>query len=192
MCWRVHPRQTCNLPRNSLDRCALSRPARPGARHHDDHPSMLAFLFAPLNGVWFWAVLLGCGRGGGFALALSLIVMRSPDAMVTARLSAMAQGWSNSLRPRERWLRRPSFLPHLTVAGDRFFIRWSGCSTFARTLAFNCSACSSSSAHLRVRSSLVRSLARLHRHVPARLLRFLGLVHPAVARVAEGMFWLLA
>jgi len=55
--------------------------------------SMLAFLFAPLNGVWFWAVLLGCGQGGGFALALSLIVMRSPDATVTARLSAMAQGW---------------------------------------------------------------------------------------------------
>ena len=55
--------------------------------------AMLAFLFAPLNGVWFWAVLLGCGQGGAFALALSLIVMRSPDAAVTARLSAMAQGW---------------------------------------------------------------------------------------------------
>lgn len=55
--------------------------------------SMLAFLFAPLSGVWFWAVLLGCGQGGAFALALSLIVMRSPDANVTARLSAMAQGW---------------------------------------------------------------------------------------------------
>ena len=55
--------------------------------------SMLAFLFAPLGGVWFWAVLLGCGQGGSFALALSLIVMRSPDAAVTAQLSAMAQGW---------------------------------------------------------------------------------------------------
>ena len=55
--------------------------------------SMLAFLFAPLGGVWFWAVLLGCGQGGSFALALSLIVMRSPDATVTAQLSAMAQGW---------------------------------------------------------------------------------------------------
>ena len=55
--------------------------------------SMLAFLFAPLGGVWFWAVLLGCGQGGAFALALSLIVMRSPDATVTAQLSAMAQGW---------------------------------------------------------------------------------------------------
>lgn len=55
--------------------------------------SMLAFLFAPLGGRWFWAVLLGCGQGGAFALALSLIVMRSPDASVTAQLSAMAQGW---------------------------------------------------------------------------------------------------
>jgi MFS transporter, CP family, cyanate transporter len=55
--------------------------------------AMLAFLFAPLGGVWFWAVLLGCGQGGSFALALSLIVMRSPDAAVTAQLSAMAQGW---------------------------------------------------------------------------------------------------
>lgn len=55
--------------------------------------AMLAFLFAPLSGRWFWAVLLGCGQGGAFALALSLIVMRSPDSSVTAQLSAMAQGW---------------------------------------------------------------------------------------------------
>lgn len=55
--------------------------------------AMLAFLFAPLEGRWFWAVLLGAGQGGSFALALSLIVMRSPDATVTAQLSAMAQGW---------------------------------------------------------------------------------------------------
>ncbi|MBU1357688.1 MAG: MFS transporter [Gammaproteobacteria bacterium] len=55
--------------------------------------AMLALMFAPLGGRWFWAVLLGCGQGGAFALALSLIVMRSPDAAVTAQLSAMAQGW---------------------------------------------------------------------------------------------------
>lgn len=54
--------------------------------------SMLAFIFAPLSGRWLWAVLLGCGQGGAFALALSLIVMRSRDAAVTAQLSAMAQG----------------------------------------------------------------------------------------------------
>lgn len=54
--------------------------------------SMLALIFAPLAGRWFWAVFLGCGQGGSFALALSLIVMRSPDARTTAQLSAMAQG----------------------------------------------------------------------------------------------------
>ena len=54
--------------------------------------SMLAFIFAPLSGRWLWAVLLGCGQGGAFALALSLIVMRSPDSAATAQLSAMAQG----------------------------------------------------------------------------------------------------
>ncbi|MBB3180286.1 MFS transporter [Variovorax sp. Sphag1AA] len=54
--------------------------------------SLLAFLFAPLESVWLWTVLLGLGQGGSFALALALIVMRSPDANVTAQLSAMAQG----------------------------------------------------------------------------------------------------
>jgi len=54
--------------------------------------SMLALIFAPLSGRWLWAVVLGCGQGGAFALALTLIVLRSPDAGTTAQLSAMAQG----------------------------------------------------------------------------------------------------
>jgi len=54
--------------------------------------AMLALIFGPLGGRWVWAVLLGCGQGGAFALALSLIVMRSPNSAVTAQLSAMAQG----------------------------------------------------------------------------------------------------
>lgn len=54
--------------------------------------AMLAFIFAPLQGRWMWAVLLGLGQGGSFALALTLIVLRSPNASVTAQLSAMAQG----------------------------------------------------------------------------------------------------
>jgi len=59
--------------------------------------AMLALIFAPLSGRWVWAVLLGCGQGGAFALALSLIVMRSANAHVTAQLSAMAQGWGYAL-----------------------------------------------------------------------------------------------
>lgn len=55
--------------------------------------AMLGLIFAPLGGRWVWAVLLGCGLGSAFALALSLIVMRSGNVLVTAQLSAMAQGW---------------------------------------------------------------------------------------------------
>ncbi|UST56026.1 MFS transporter (plasmid) [Comamonadaceae bacterium OTU4NAUVB1] len=54
--------------------------------------AMLACMFAPLGGIWFWAVALGVAQGGTFALALTLIVMRSPDARVAAQLSGMAQG----------------------------------------------------------------------------------------------------
>lgn len=54
--------------------------------------AMLACMFAPTTGIWAWAVLLGVAQGGTFALALTLIVMRSPDADVAARLSGMAQG----------------------------------------------------------------------------------------------------
>ncbi len=43
-------------------------------------------------GVWVWAVLLGLAQGGTFSLALTLIVIRSPDARVAAHLSGMAQG----------------------------------------------------------------------------------------------------
>ncbi len=55
--------------------------------------AFLGLMVGPLGGRWLWAVLLGCGQGGAFALALSLIVMRSGNAHTTAQLSAMAQGW---------------------------------------------------------------------------------------------------
>lgn len=54
--------------------------------------ALWACMFAPLAGIWGWAVLLGIAQGGAFALALTLIVMRSPDARVAAQLSGMAQG----------------------------------------------------------------------------------------------------
>lgn len=56
--------------------------------------TLLACQFAPLGGVWVWvwAIVLGAAQGAGFALALTLIVLRSPDARVASQLSAMAQG----------------------------------------------------------------------------------------------------
>lgn len=49
-------------------------------------------LFAPLWTVWGWAGLLGVGQGGLVAVALTIIVLRAPDALVAARMSSMAQG----------------------------------------------------------------------------------------------------
>ena len=49
-------------------------------------------LYAPAGSLWGWAVILGLGQGGMFALALTLIVLRSSDAQVAAHLSSMAQG----------------------------------------------------------------------------------------------------
>lgn len=54
-------------------------------------------LYAPLGGLWGWAVVLGVGQGGTFALALTLIVLRSRDAHVAANLSSMAQGFGYTL-----------------------------------------------------------------------------------------------
>lgn len=49
-------------------------------------------LYAPVDGLWGWAILLGLGQGGSFSLALALIVLRSRDSHVAANLSSMAQG----------------------------------------------------------------------------------------------------
>ncbi|SER47330.1 MFS transporter, CP family, cyanate transporter [Faunimonas pinastri] len=53
---------------------------------------LLGFLFAPLWTVWFWAVVQGIGQGGLIAIAMMLIVLRSPDARVASHLSGMVQG----------------------------------------------------------------------------------------------------
>ncbi len=52
---------------------------------------LLGLLFAPLSTVWLWAVLQGIGQGGLIAVAMTVIVLRSPDAHVAAHLSGMAQ-----------------------------------------------------------------------------------------------------
>jgi CP family cyanate transporter-like MFS transporter len=54
-------------------------------------------LYAPLEGLWGWAILLGLGQGGTFSLALTLIVLRSRDTHVAANLSGMAQGFGYTL-----------------------------------------------------------------------------------------------
>ena len=51
----------------------------------------LGCLFAPLSTVWLWAGLQGLGQGGLISVALTVIVLRSPDAATAARLSSMAQ-----------------------------------------------------------------------------------------------------
>jgi CP family cyanate transporter-like MFS transporter len=49
-------------------------------------------LFAPLSTVWLWVVLLGIGQGAAFAVAITLIVLRTKDSHAAAHLSAMSQG----------------------------------------------------------------------------------------------------
>jgi len=53
--------------------------------------ALLGLVFAPLSTVWIWACLQGVGQGGLFAIALTVIVLRSPDSHVAAHLSSMAQ-----------------------------------------------------------------------------------------------------
>ncbi|MGW0561131.1 CynX/NimT family MFS transporter [Streptomyces sp. NPDC003016] len=48
-------------------------------------------LTAPVAGAWLWSAVLGVGQGGAVGLALTLIVLRSGDAVTAARLSGMAQ-----------------------------------------------------------------------------------------------------
>ncbi|MCP2337259.1 CynX/NimT family MFS transporter [Actinomadura rupiterrae] len=48
--------------------------------------------WAPLGGMWLFVAVLGLGQGASFALALSMIGLRSPDAATAAQLSGMVQG----------------------------------------------------------------------------------------------------
>ncbi|WP_245152420.1 CynX/NimT family MFS transporter [Allopusillimonas soli] len=55
--------------------------------------ALTGLLFAPLSTLWLWAVVQGIGQGGLFAMAMTVIVLRSPDSLVAAHLSGMAQGF---------------------------------------------------------------------------------------------------
>ncbi|WP_448207595.1 CynX/NimT family MFS transporter [Azospirillum sp. sgz302134] len=52
---------------------------------------MMGCMFAPLWTLWGWAVALGIGQGGVFAIALTIIVLRAGDPHVATQLSGMAQ-----------------------------------------------------------------------------------------------------
>lgn len=54
-------------------------------------------IYAPIEGVWFWVVVLGLGQGGTFSMALTLLAVRARDADTAARLSGMAQGFGYTL-----------------------------------------------------------------------------------------------
>ena len=53
----------------------------------------LGLLAAPVSGAIVWAVLLGIGQGAAIAVAMTVIVLRSPDSASTGRLSGMVQGF---------------------------------------------------------------------------------------------------
>jgi CP family cyanate transporter-like MFS transporter len=52
---------------------------------------LAGILFAPTAAPLLWILLLGLGQGAAFPLGLTLVVLRTADPAVTARLSAMAQ-----------------------------------------------------------------------------------------------------
>ena len=52
----------------------------------------LGLLLAPETATAVWMVLLGIGNGAGISMALTLVVLRSPDGAHAASLSGMAQG----------------------------------------------------------------------------------------------------
>lgn len=58
---------------------------------------LIGCIYAPLDDIWLWAILLGLGQGGSFSVALMLIVLRAPNAQVAASLSGMAQGFGYSI-----------------------------------------------------------------------------------------------
>jgi MFS transporter, CP family, cyanate transporter len=80
---------------------ALLAPAQAG-RMRTQRPLILAVTLAyavglgglllwPADGTPIWVAAFGLAQGGGFALALTLIVLRSPTPLVAARLGGVAQ-----------------------------------------------------------------------------------------------------
>ena len=53
---------------------------------------LLGSMFGPLWAKWIFAIIGGFGQGGLIAVAMTLIILRSPDIRIAAHLSGMAQG----------------------------------------------------------------------------------------------------
>jgi CP family cyanate transporter-like MFS transporter len=52
---------------------------------------LTGLLVTPTAGTWLWVAVFGLAQGGGFALALTLIVLRSATPLVAAGLGGVAQ-----------------------------------------------------------------------------------------------------
>lgn len=51
----------------------------------------IGLIVAPVGGAYLWVALLGLGQGIAISVALTMIVLRAPDARHAAQLSSMAQ-----------------------------------------------------------------------------------------------------
>ncbi|MGY1488069.1 CynX/NimT family MFS transporter [Methylobacillus pratensis] len=58
---------------------------------------LMGAIYAPVAHMWWWMILLGLGQGGGFAMALTMIVLRTRNPGQAAQLSAMSQGLGYTL-----------------------------------------------------------------------------------------------
>jgi len=52
---------------------------------------LIGYLFAPLDTMWLFSVVLGIGQGGAFAISLTMIAQRAGNPETAARLSGMTQ-----------------------------------------------------------------------------------------------------
>lgn len=53
---------------------------------------LLGMLYTSIDMIYVWSTVFGLGFGGMFSVAMSLLVLRSPNPQVAAALSGMAQG----------------------------------------------------------------------------------------------------
>lgn len=90
-------------------------------------------LYAPTASIWLWAVILAIGGGATFAIAMTLIVLRSADAPTAAGMSSMSQGIGYTLAaggPLLMGLLR-SWTGDFSGAGPLFFVIGAGATAAA-------------------------------------------------------------